>query len=114
MRHLIDVVEVLGARGVELVVLHQGIDTTSPCGRLLFHVLAVSEFATKTSRGSRPTCVATSTCTGTTRSSSPTWPGPAARYATLMPATTTKTADRRSTGAELPTSRRAVPDVPAA
>lgn len=54
---------------------------------------------------------ATSTCTGTTRSSFPTWPGPAVRYAIPMPAMTTKTANRRPTGAELPTSRRAVPDV---
>lgn len=38
--HLIEVVSELGGRGVELVVLDQGIDTTSPGGRLLFHVLA--------------------------------------------------------------------------
>lgn len=45
VRHLIDVVGLLGKRGVELVVLAQGIDTTSPGGRLLFHVLAaMSEF----------------------------------------------------------------------
>lgn len=45
VRHLIDIVGELGERGVELVVLHQGIDTTSPGGRLLFHVLAaMSEF----------------------------------------------------------------------
>ncbi len=37
--HLIEVVSELGGRGVELVVLDQGIDTTSPGGRLLFHVL---------------------------------------------------------------------------
>jgi len=43
--HLIEVVGELGGRGVELVVLDQGIDTTSPGGRLLFHVLAaMSEF----------------------------------------------------------------------
>jgi len=43
--HLIEVVSELGGRGVELVVLDQGIDTTSPGGRLLFHVLAaMSEF----------------------------------------------------------------------
>jgi TnpA family transposase len=64
--------------------------------------------------GSRPTCAATSTCTGTTRSTSPTSPGPAARCATLTPATT-KSADRcRATGAELQPSRLAVPDGPAA
>lgn len=45
VRHLIDVVGELGERGVELVVLDQGIDTTNPGGRLLFHVLAaMSEF----------------------------------------------------------------------
>jgi DNA invertase Pin-like site-specific DNA recombinase len=43
--HLIDVVTELGGRGVELVVLDQGIDTTTAGGRLLFHVLAaMSEF----------------------------------------------------------------------
>lgn len=45
VRHLIDVVAELGEREVELVVLAQGIDTASPGGRLLFHVLAaMSEF----------------------------------------------------------------------
>ena len=42
-------------------------------------------------------------------------PGPAARCATPTMPATTKSADRcRSTGAELMTARRAVPDVPAA
>ena len=40
VRHLIDVVGELDRDGVELVVLAQGIDTTSPGGRLLFQVLA--------------------------------------------------------------------------
>ena len=45
VRHLIDVVGELDRQGVELVVLAQGIDTTSPGGRLLFHVLAaMAEF----------------------------------------------------------------------
>ena len=45
MRHLIDVVGELGEQGLELVVLAQGIDTTSPGCRLLFHVLAaMAEF----------------------------------------------------------------------
>ena len=48
------------------------------------------------------------------RSNSPTSPGPAARYATPIPATTKSADRRRSTGADLLTSRRAVPDVPAA
>lgn len=35
----------LAARGVELRVLHQGIDTTTPAGRLTFHLLAaIAEF----------------------------------------------------------------------
>jgi hypothetical protein len=57
-----------------------------------------------------------STCTGTTRSRCPTSPEPAAPCATPTPATTTRTADRAAaaTGAELLTSRLAVPDVPAA
>ena len=36
VRHLIDVVGEFGERGVELVVLDQGIDTTGPGRRLLF------------------------------------------------------------------------------
>ena len=45
VRHLIEVVGALDRQGVELVVLAQGIDTTSPGGRLLFHVLAaMAEF----------------------------------------------------------------------
>src|SRR5664279_5288272 len=45
---------------------------------------------------------------------SPTSPGPAARCATPIPATTKSADRRRPTGAELLTARRAVPDVPAA
>jgi DNA invertase Pin-like site-specific DNA recombinase len=37
--NLIDVVNLLGSRGVDLVVLDQGIDTTTPNGKLLFHIL---------------------------------------------------------------------------
>jgi DNA invertase Pin-like site-specific DNA recombinase len=51
LRHLIDVVGELDAQGVELVVLAQGIDTTSPGGRLLFHVLAaMAEFSVISTR----------------------------------------------------------------
>jgi len=39
VRHLIDLVADLGGRGVHLRVLHQGIDTTSPAGRLFFHLV---------------------------------------------------------------------------
>ena len=43
--HLVTLAKELAALGVELVVLDQAIDTTTPAGRLLFHVLAaISEF----------------------------------------------------------------------
>ena len=45
VRHLCDVVASLRAAGVRLVVLDQGVDTESPTGTLLLHVLgAVAEF----------------------------------------------------------------------
>ena len=45
VRNLIDVVNELGERGVDLVALDQQVDTTSPTGKLVFHVLsAISEF----------------------------------------------------------------------
>src|SRR4051794_21375368 len=45
LRHLLDLVAELSERGVHLVVLQQGLDTTSPSGRLLFHVMAaIAEF----------------------------------------------------------------------
>ncbi len=40
VRHLVALVTEFEALGVDLVVLDQGIDTTTPTGRLLFHVLA--------------------------------------------------------------------------
>src|SRR5262249_9345987 len=44
-RHLVTLAGELEALGVELVVLDQAIDTTTPAGRLLFHVLAaIAEF----------------------------------------------------------------------
>src|SRR5437899_1497301 len=44
-RHLVTLAGELGALGVDLVVLDQAIDTTTPSGRLLFHVLAaIAEF----------------------------------------------------------------------
>jgi DNA invertase Pin-like site-specific DNA recombinase len=44
-RHLVTLVAELEALGVDLTVLEQAIDTTTPAGRLLFHVLAaISEF----------------------------------------------------------------------
>lgn len=43
--HLCSIADTLSRKGVSLVVLDQAIDTTSPTGRLLFHVLAaIAEF----------------------------------------------------------------------
>jgi DNA invertase Pin-like site-specific DNA recombinase len=45
VHHLVGMVREFEALGVDLVVLDQAIDTTTPSGRLLFHVLAsVAEF----------------------------------------------------------------------
>ena len=45
VRHLVTLAQELEALGVDLVVLDQTIDTTTPSGRLLFHVLAaIAEF----------------------------------------------------------------------
>src|SRR5207249_3244758 len=45
VRHLVTLTQELEALGVDLVVLDQAIDTTTPSGRLLFHVLAaIAEF----------------------------------------------------------------------
>jgi DNA invertase Pin-like site-specific DNA recombinase len=45
VRHLTNLVAELGALGVDLVVIDQGIDTATPTGKLLFHVLAaIGEF----------------------------------------------------------------------
>lgn len=45
LKHLMELIAVLDERGVDLVVLHQGLDTTSPGGRLLFHIMAaIAEF----------------------------------------------------------------------
>jgi DNA invertase Pin-like site-specific DNA recombinase len=45
VHHLVGMVREFEALGVDLVVLDQAIDTTTPAGRLLFHVLAsISEF----------------------------------------------------------------------
>jgi DNA invertase Pin-like site-specific DNA recombinase len=43
--NLVELASVLAARGVDLRVLHQGIDTSTPAGHLTFHVLAaIAEF----------------------------------------------------------------------
>jgi DNA invertase Pin-like site-specific DNA recombinase len=45
VHHLVAMAREFEALGVDLVVLDQAIDTTTPSGRLLFHVLAsVAEF----------------------------------------------------------------------
>jgi DNA invertase Pin-like site-specific DNA recombinase len=45
LKHLIQLADELRDRGVGLVVLKQSIDTTTPAGRLVFHVLgAIDEF----------------------------------------------------------------------
>src|SRR3989449_163312 len=45
VHHLVTLAKELEALGVDLVVLDQGIDSTTPSGRLLFHVLAaIAEF----------------------------------------------------------------------
>jgi DNA invertase Pin-like site-specific DNA recombinase len=44
-RHLVDLAAELEALGVDLVVTDQNVDTTTPAGKLLFHVLAaIAEF----------------------------------------------------------------------
>ncbi|MCU1670871.1 MAG: site-specific recombinase, invertase Pin, partial [Blastococcus sp.] len=45
VKNLVDQVLDLGTRNVDLVVISQGIDTTTPAGKLIFHVLAaIAEF----------------------------------------------------------------------
>ncbi|HEV2537750.1 MAG TPA: recombinase family protein, partial [Streptosporangiaceae bacterium] len=41
--HLIELSKELQDRGVDLVVLDQGIDTTTPAGRFLFHVIGAMD-----------------------------------------------------------------------
>jgi DNA invertase Pin-like site-specific DNA recombinase len=40
LKHMIELAEQLRERGIDLVVIKQNIDTTSPQGRLVFHILA--------------------------------------------------------------------------
>jgi DNA invertase Pin-like site-specific DNA recombinase len=45
LENLIDVSKQLEAKGVDLVVLDQGIDTSTPVGKMFFHILgAIAEF----------------------------------------------------------------------
>ena len=43
VRHLTEIAAHLAERGIDLVVLKQGIDTTTPAGRFTFHVLAAMD-----------------------------------------------------------------------
>ncbi|MGH3685698.1 MAG: recombinase family protein [Pseudonocardiaceae bacterium] len=43
VRHLTEIAALLTERGVDLVVLKQGIDTTTPAGRFLFHVIGAMD-----------------------------------------------------------------------
>ena len=43
VRHLTETAALLAGRGIDLVVLKQGIDTTTPAGRFTFHVLAAMD-----------------------------------------------------------------------
>jgi DNA invertase Pin-like site-specific DNA recombinase len=45
VKNLIEVVNLLAERGADLLVLDQAIDTTTPAGKLMFHVMAaIAEF----------------------------------------------------------------------
>jgi DNA invertase Pin-like site-specific DNA recombinase len=45
LRNLLDVADQLRERGIDLIVLKQQIDTTTPSGRLVFHIMAaIDEF----------------------------------------------------------------------
>jgi DNA invertase Pin-like site-specific DNA recombinase len=45
LKNLIELAETLEKKGVNLVVLSQGIDTSTPAGRMFFHILgAIAEF----------------------------------------------------------------------
>jgi|HubBroStandDraft_3_1064219.scaffolds.fasta_scaffold89714_2 DNA invertase Pin-like site-specific DNA recombinase len=43
VRHMTELAAQLDERGIELIVLKQGIDTTTPAGRFLFHVIAAMD-----------------------------------------------------------------------
>jgi DNA invertase Pin-like site-specific DNA recombinase len=43
VRHLTEIAALLADRGVELIILKQGIDTTTPARRFLFHVIGVMD-----------------------------------------------------------------------
>ena len=43
VRHMTELAARLDERGIDLIVLKQGIDTTTPAGRFLFHVIAAMD-----------------------------------------------------------------------
>jgi len=43
VRHMTELATALDERGINLIVLKQGIDTTTPAGRFLFHVIAAMD-----------------------------------------------------------------------
>jgi DNA invertase Pin-like site-specific DNA recombinase len=43
VRHMTELAAQLDERGIDLIVLKQGIDTTTPAGRFLFHVIAAMD-----------------------------------------------------------------------
>ncbi|WP_280497890.1 recombinase family protein [Nocardia asiatica] len=43
VRHMTELAAALDERGIDLIVLKQGIDTTTPAGRFLFHVIAAMD-----------------------------------------------------------------------
>ncbi|WP_429428981.1 recombinase family protein [Nocardia sp. GAS34] len=43
VRHMTELAAAFDERGIDLVVLEQGIDTTTPAGRFLFHVIAAMD-----------------------------------------------------------------------
>ncbi|MFI6369181.1 recombinase family protein [Nocardia sp. NPDC050630] len=45
VRHMTELAAALDERGIDLIVLKQGIDTTTPAGRFLFHVIAAMDAA---------------------------------------------------------------------
>jgi DNA invertase Pin-like site-specific DNA recombinase len=55
LKHLLALADELRERGVDLVVLKQHIDTTTPTGRLVFHLLgAIDEFQRELTGGRKP------------------------------------------------------------
>ena len=91
LRHLVETVNALAERGVAFASLHEGIDTTTSTGRLIFHIFAaLAEFereliaeraavGRQACAGARPDWAAAPPSSPLSRSSSP---GPGTRPAT--------------------------------